>query len=147
MNAGVGIGLFICLVIIVIVGVASKIDTDNDIGCLNNKVEYLDIFYNGLDKSCGNMYDIIKKQQEEIKELKRMIEQPEEKKSCCGNCRFCYELNSQSLACLNVNVNNKHKVNSIIYEDGKSITFGTIKCVQPKDCCEYYESEEDVPDG
>lgn len=148
MNAGVGIGLFICLVIIVIVGVAFKINTDCDIEYLKTKVTYLDIFYHNLDKRWDNVYDVIKLQQEEIKILKEIIEQSEENKKCCRNCRFYYELNNQSSACLNVNVNNKHKGDSTIYAENRPISFGTIKCVKPNDCCEYYEpKEEDGADG
>jgi len=143
MNAYV-IGLFICLVIIVIVGVGFKINTDCDIECLKSKVEYLNILYHSMDKRWGDMYDIVKLQQEEIKKLRGMIEPKEEKKCCCSNCRFYYELNDQSSACLNVNVNNKLKGGSTIYSDNKPITWGTIKLVEPGGICEYYEPKEDL---
>lgn len=142
MNAGVGIGLFICIVILVIVGVAFKINTDYDIGYLKTKVEYMNMLYHNLDKRWGDMYDIVKLQQEEIKKLRRMIEPKEEKKCCCGNCRFYYELNNLDSACLNVNVNNKHKGSSTIYADNRSISCGTIKGVKPNECCEYYKPME-----
>lgn len=149
MNAGVGIALFICLVIIVIVGVAFKCNTDCDIEYLKTKVDYLNIMYHpldiqymNLDKRCDDMFDIIKMQQEEIKELKRMIEPEEKKKPCCSNCRFYYELNDQDSACLNVNINNKHKGDSTIYANGKSISCGTIKRVEPDGCCGWYEPKE-----
>lgn len=143
MNAGVGIALFICLVIIVIVGVAVKYDTECNIESLKTKADYLEVFYHSLDKRWGDMFDVIKGQQEEIKELRRMIEPKDEKKPCCGNCRFYHELNNLDSACLNVNVNNKHKGDSTIYADGRSITWGTIKCVKPNNCCEYYEPMEE----
>lgn len=146
MNAGVGVGLFMCLVIIVIVGVAFKCNTDCDIEYLKTKVDYLDIFYHSMDKRWSDMFDVIKGQQEEIKELKRMIEPPDlvkdETKPCCGNCRFYWELNNLDSACLNVHVNNKHKGDSIIYAENRPITFGTIKRVKPNDYCEYYEPME-----
>lgn len=125
MDTCVGIALFICLVIIVIVGVAFKFNTDYDIGYLKTKVEYFNILYHSLDKRWGDMYDVIKGQQEEIKELRRMIEPKDEKKCCCGNCRFYYELNNQSSACLNVN--NYRKSNPTVYADGRSITWGNNK--------------------
>lgn len=147
MNANVGIGLFICLVIIVIVGAVFKYYTDDRIESLDIKVSHLDIFYSSLNKSYHSLderwsyvFDVIKEQQEEINILKEMIEP--EKKKCCGNCRFHYELNNQSSVCLNVNVNNKHKGDSIIYAENKPITFGNIKCVKPNDCCEYYKPKE-----
>lgn len=143
MNAGVEIGLFICLVIIVIVGVAFKCNTDCDIEYLKTKVEYMNMLYHNLDKRWGDMYDIIKGQQEEIKELRRMIEPKDEEKCCCGNCRFYYELNDQDSACLNVNVNNKLKGGSTIYSDNKPITLGTIKRVESCGICKYYEPKED----
>jgi len=142
MDACAGIALFICLVIIVIVGVGFKINTDCDVEQLKSKVEYLNILYHNLDKRWGDMYDIVKLQQEEIKKLRRMIEPKAEKKCCCGNCRFFYELNDQDSACLNVNVNNKHKGSSTIYLDNKPITCGTIKRVEPGGICEYYEPKE-----
>lgn len=142
MDACVGIALFICLVIIVIVGVGFKINTDCDIECLKSKVEYLNILYHSMDKRWGDMYDIVKLQQEEIKKLRGMIE-PESfmKKCCCGNCRFYYALNNQSSVCLNIN-NNHPKRDSTVYADGKSITWGTIKCVEPNECCKWYEPKE-----
>lgn len=146
MDACVGIALFICIVIIVIVGVGFKINTDCDMEHLKTKVEYMNILYHNLDKRWGDIYDIIKMQQEEIKKLRGMIELKEEKKCCCSNCRFFYELNNQSSACLNVNVNNKNKGSSTVYADGKSITWGTIKCVKPNECCEYYEPKEESDD-
>lgn len=139
MNAGVGIGLFICIVILVIVGVAFKINTDCDTECLKSKVEYLNILYHSLDKRWGDIYDIVKLQQEEIKKLRQMIEPKEEKKCCCGNCKFFYELNDQYSACLNVNINNKHKSDSTFYADNRSISCGTIKRVEPSECCKWYE--------
>lgn len=142
MNAGVGIALFICLVIIVIVRAAFKCNTDYDIGYLKTKVEYMNMLYHNLDKRWGDMYDIIKGQQEEIKELRRMIEPKDEEKPCCGNCRFYYELNNQSSACLNVHNNMQHKTDSTVYADGRSISWGTIKCVKPGDCCKYYRQRE-----
>lgn len=152
MNAGVGIGLFICIVLIVIVGAVFRYYTDDRIESLDIKVNHLDIFYSSLDKSyysldkrCDDMFDIIKLQQEEIKILKGMNE-PEKNKKCCRNCRFYYELNNQSSACLNVNVNNKHKGSSTLYAENKPITWGTIKCVEQGGICEYYEPKED-PNG
>lgn len=142
MDACARIALFICLVIIVIVGVGFKINTDCDVEQLKSKVEYLNILYHNLDKRWGDMYDIVKLQQEEIKELRRMIEPKAEKKCCCGNCKFYYELNDQDSACLNVHVNNKHKGDSIIYAENRPITFGTIKRVKPSDCCKWYEPKE-----
>lgn len=141
MDACVGIALFICLVIIVIVGVGFKINTDCDIEHLKSKVEYLNVLYHNVDKRWGNMYDIVKMQQDEIKKLKEMIELKAEKKCCCGNCRFYYELNNQYSACLNIN-NNHPKRDSSIYADGKSITCVTIKGVKPNDCCKWYEPKE-----
>lgn len=90
------------------------------------------------------MFDIMKGQQEEIKELRWMIEPKDEKKCCCGNCRFYYELNNQSSVCLNVHVNNKLKGGSTLYAENKPITWGTIKCVEPGGICEYYEPKEDL---
>ena len=142
MDACVGIGVFICLVILVIVGVAFKINTDYNIECLKSKVEYLNILYHSLDKRWGDIYDIVKLQQEEIKKLRQMIEPKEEKKCCCGNCKFFYELNDQYSACLNVNVNNKHKGDSTLYADNRSISCGTIKRVEPSECCKWYEPKE-----
>ena len=142
MDACVGIALFICLVIIVIVGVGFKINTDCDMEQLKSKVEYMNILYHNLDKRWGDMFDIIKGQQEEIKKLRGMIESKEEKKCCCGNCRFYYELNNQDSACLNVNVNNKLKGGSTIYSDNKPITWGFIKRAEPGGICEYYEPKE-----
>ena len=142
MNADVGIGLFICIVVIVIFDIAEKYYTDRKIEYLKDKVDYFNVLYHSLDKRWGDMYDIIKKQQEEIKILKGMIEPKHEKKCCCGNCRFHYELNNQSLMCLNVHVNNRHKSETTIYADNRSISCGTIKCVKPNECCEYYEPVE-----
>ena len=142
MDACVGIGLFICLVILVIVGVAFKINTDCDTECLKSKVEYLNILYHSIDKRWGDMYDIVKLQQEEIKKLRQMIEPKEEKKCCCGNCKFFYELNDQDSACLNVNVNNRHNTETTLYADNRSISCGTIKRVKPNECCEWYEPKE-----
>lgn len=142
MNTGVGIALFICLVIIAIVGVAFKCNTDCDIGYLKTKVEYLDIFYHSMDKRWGDMYDIIKMQQEEIKKLRGMIELKEEKKCCCGNCKFYHKLNNQDSVCLNVHVNNRHKSETTLYADNRSVSYGTIKGVKPNECCEYYEPKE-----
>lgn len=149
MDAGAGIGLFICLVIIVVVGTAFKINTDNKMEDIKIHITEWTIVlsnlkqcYHGQDIKLDNMCDIIKKQQEEIKILKDMIE-PEENKKCCRNCRFYYELNNQSSACLNVNVNNKHKGDSTIYAENRPISFGTIKRIKPNDCCEYYEPKEE----
>lgn len=148
MNAGVGIGLFICLVIIVIFGVAFKYYTDRNIECLETRVNHLDIFYSGLDKSyysldkrCDDMFDIIKMQQEEIKELRRMIKPEDEKKCCCGNCRFYHELNERDSVCLNVDVNNCHKTETTLFANNIPFSW-TIKGVKPNDCCEHYESME-----
>lgn len=143
MNAGAGMGLFICLVVIVIFDIAEKYYTDRRIGYLKDKVDYFNMLYHNMDKLWGDMFDVMKGQQEEIKILKEIIEQPEENKKCCRNCRFYYELNNQSSACLNVNVNNKHKGDSTIYAENRPISFGTIKCVKPNDCCEYYEPKEE----
>lgn len=143
MIAGVVVGLLCISVILIVISVAGfKCKTDNEIDYLKNKVEYLGVLYHSIDKRWVDMFDVMKGQQEEIKELKRMIEPKEEKKCCCGNCRFYYELNNQSSACLNVNVNNKHKGSSTIYSDNKPITWGTIKCVEPGGICEYYEPVE-----
>jgi hypothetical protein len=144
MDACVGVALFICLIIIVVVVVAFKCNTDCDIAYLKTKVEYFNWLYHSLDKRWGDMFDVIKMQQQEIKVLKEKIEPKAERKCCCGNCRFYYELNNQSSACLNVNVNNKLKGSSTLYAENKPITWGTIKCVEPGDICEYYEPKEDL---
>jgi hypothetical protein len=150
MNVDVVVGLLCISVILIVISVAGfKCKTDCDIEYLKSKINFLDMVndsmdknYNNLDKRWGDMYDIIKKQQDEIKELRRMIEPKAEKKCCCGNCRFYYELNYQSSVCLNVNVNNKLKGSSTLYAENKPITWGTIKCVEPGDICEYYEPKE-----
>lgn len=141
MNVGVGIGLFICIVLIAFVSAVFKYDTDRDTEYLKSQVIQLDIFYHSLDKRWGDMYDIIKKQQDEIKILKGMIE-PEKKKCCCGNCRFYHELNNKDFVCLNVHVNNRHKTETTLYADNRSVSYGTIKGVKPNECCEYYEPKE-----
>lgn len=137
MSAGVGIALFICLVLIAFVSAAFKCNTNYNLEYLKTKVDY-------LDKRWGDMYDIIKKQQEEIKELRRMIEPKEEKKPCCGNCKFYHKLNNQDSVCLNVHVNNRHKTETTLYADNRSVSYGTIKGVKPNECCEYYEPKEDL---
>lgn len=143
MNAGVGIGLFICLVIIVIVGVALKCNTDSDIEYLKTMVDYFNKFYHSLDKRWNDMFDIMKGQQEEIKELRRMIEPKDEKKCCCSNCKFYHKLNNQDSVCLNVHVNNRHKTETTLYADNRSVSYGTIKGVKPNECCEYYKPMEE----
>lgn len=148
MNVNVVVGLLCISVILIVISVAGfKCKTDCDIEYLKTKVEYFNMLYHSLDKRWGDMFDVIKGQQEEIKELRRMIEPEEKKKPCCSNCRFYHELNNLDSACLNVNVNNKHKGDSTLYAENKPITWGTIKCVKPNNCCEYYEPKEESDDN
>lgn len=156
MSVGVVVGLLCISVILIVISVATfKYHTDDRIESLDIKVNYLDIFYHSLDKRWSDMYDtvnmqtnqstnivdIIKMQQEEIKELKRMIE-PKEKKCCCGNCRFYHELNERDSVCLNVDVNNCHKAETTLYANNMPFSCWTIKGVKPNECCEYYEPKE-----
>lgn len=143
MIAGVVVGLLCISVILIVISVAGfKCKTDNEIDYLKNKVEYLGVLYHSIDKRWCDMFDVMKGQQEEIKELKRMIEPKEEKKCCCSNCRFYYELNNQYSVCLNVHVNKCHKSETTLYADNRSVSCGTIKIVKPNECCEYYEPKE-----